>query len=67
MLQSYVLEDEGTVIRCLLCQRRSAYPKDVQEHYCRHCHVFHDEAVWVLGMLAQSTDTVFRQIQACPP
>jgi len=67
MPQSYVLENDGTVIRCLLCHHRSTHPTDVQEHYCGHCHLFHDQAVWVLGMFAQSTRTVFRQIQECPP
>src|SRR4030095_11186373 len=67
MPQSYVLENDGTVIRCLLCHHRSTHPTDVQEHYCGRCHVFHDQAVWVLGMFAQSARTVFRQIQKCPP
>jgi hypothetical protein len=30
-------------IRCHKCRRISYHPKDVQERYCGHCHVFHSD------------------------
>jgi uncharacterized OB-fold protein len=30
-------------IRCHTCGRTSYHPKDVEERYCGHCHVFHDD------------------------
>jgi hypothetical protein len=32
-------------IRCHVCGRTSYHPKDVQEHYCSACHIFHDDVV----------------------
>lgn len=31
-------------ITCLRCGRTSHSPDDVREHYCGHCHLFHDDA-----------------------
>jgi uncharacterized OB-fold protein len=31
-------------ITCLTCGRTSFNPTDVEQKYCGHCHVFHEEA-----------------------
>jgi hypothetical protein len=30
-------------IRCLRCGRLSRNRRDIQERYCGHCHLFHDQ------------------------
>jgi ribosomal protein L37E len=32
----------GVAIQCLRCGRTSYNPRDVEELYCGHCHIFHD-------------------------
>jgi hypothetical protein len=29
-------------IRCLLCNKTSYHPRDVEEKYCGYCHKFHE-------------------------
>jgi hypothetical protein len=31
----------GKAIKCLLCQRTSYNPNDVENRYCGFCHIFH--------------------------
>jgi hypothetical protein len=39
-----ILSIKGTeTILCLLCDRYSAYPKDIHYKYCGWCHVWLDE------------------------
>lgn len=35
-------------IRCHTCGRTSFNPGDIENRYCGHCHVFHDDPVPVL-------------------
>jgi len=30
-------------IRCHTCGQTSFHPKDINERYCGHCHVFHED------------------------
>jgi hypothetical protein len=36
---------DGNSITCLKCGMRSYNHHDVEQHYCGHCHVFHDD-IW---------------------
>lgn len=38
----YLIPSHGGSILCLTCHVRSFRPRDVAEHYCPQCHVFHD-------------------------
>jgi hypothetical protein len=43
---SYKIANEGsayTSITCLLCNRLSYNPNDVEKKYCGNCHIFHDQ------------------------
>jgi len=33
----------GNSITCKRCKRTSTNPHDVENHYCGHCKVFHDD------------------------
>jgi len=43
MTASYTIADDGKSITCLRCGLTSYHPEDVRQHYCGHCHVFHDD------------------------
>lgn len=42
---TFELLDGGTAFKCLRCHSVSRNPNDVENHYCGHCHVFHDN-IW---------------------
>jgi ribosomal protein L37E len=44
----------AVAIKCLTCGRTSHNPHDVEQKYCGHCHVFHEDA-------AQFRDLYLRQ------
>jgi len=33
----------GQAITCHICHLTSYHPKDVENRYCGHCHVFHED------------------------
>lgn len=39
----YEISFDGKSILCHHCGRRSFNPNDVAQHYCGHCHIFHDD------------------------
>lgn len=41
----YRIEDDGKAITCLICQRTSWHPKDVEQSYCGRCHLFLDDVL----------------------
>lgn len=48
LLATYQLHCPDAVARlpsitCLRCGTTSYHPVDVHEHYCGHCHIFHDD------------------------
>lgn len=45
--QTFLLtnSEHGLAFTCLRCLRTSHSPKDVEHHYCGHCHAFHDD-IW---------------------
>ena len=42
---TFVIAADGQSITCLHCRMTSYHPKDVENRYCGHCHIFHDD-VW---------------------
>jgi hypothetical protein len=48
---TYDLERGGLSIRCRLCGRVSHHVGDVDNRYCGHCHLFHEDAQMVLEAL----------------
>lgn len=42
-VETYKLSADGKSITCLRCHRESRNPHDVSQHYCGHCHVWHDD------------------------
>ena len=42
--QSYIVAPDAGFITCLRCGKTSYNPNDVQQRYCGHCHVFHEES-----------------------
>ena len=48
---SYEILDDGRAFKCRRCGRTSRHPKYVQEHYCDHCHAYHDD-IWPPARLA---------------
>lgn len=40
---TFELIDGGKAIKCRRCGLVSHNPKDVERHYCGHCHVYHDD------------------------
>jgi|SRR5262245_1165668 len=45
LIHTYKISPDGGAITCLICQRTSYHPKDVQQKYCGACHIFHDD-IW---------------------
>jgi hypothetical protein len=39
----YWISPWGDSITCVTCRLTSRHPDDVRNHYCGHCHVFHDD------------------------
>lgn len=44
--RTYIVSDDGKTITCLRCGKISHNANDVREHYCGHCHIFHDDLNW---------------------
>jgi hypothetical protein len=40
---TYTVTADNLSITCLRCKFTSKNPKDVEQHYCGRCHVFHDD------------------------
>jgi hypothetical protein len=51
---TFTIAPDGKSITCLRCGRTSWHPKDVEQHYCASCHIFHDD---VLPMFTVYHDT----------
>lgn len=47
---------QGYSIKCLLCQRISSNPNDVENHYCGACHIFHDEYALKVAMVRSEAE-----------
>lgn len=43
LILTYTIAADGKSITCLRCKRTSYSLKDVEHHYCGHCHVHHDD------------------------
>lgn len=41
---TYELLDGGRAIRCLICDLTSHNPNDVEQRYCGHCKLFHEDS-----------------------
>lgn len=39
---SYLVSFDGKVLFCRMCGYASHNPHDVENRYCGHCHLFHD-------------------------
>lgn len=39
---SYSISFDGKVLFCRWCGRASSNPSDVENRYCDHCHLWHD-------------------------
>lgn len=39
----YWIGPDGKSITCITCGMTSANPHDIEQRYCGHCHVFHDD------------------------
>lgn len=46
-MNTYKISDDHKSITCLGCGFTSFHPKDIENHYCGHCHIWHDD--YVLG------------------
>lgn len=44
-IDTFTISPEGNSITCKRCNRTSYHPKDVENHYCGYCNVFHDD-IW---------------------
>lgn len=42
---TFTIGDNGTSITCKRCERTSHNEGDVEQHYCSHCKMFHDD-IW---------------------
>lgn len=42
-IETFQISEDGKTITCLGCNRTSSHPRDVSDHYCGFCHVFHDD------------------------
>lgn len=42
---TFTIDDNGTSITCKRCERTSHSQGDVEQHYCSHCKMFHDD-IW---------------------
>lgn len=40
---TFAISEDGKTITCLKCKLTSHNQNDVANHYCGHCHVFHDD------------------------
>jgi hypothetical protein len=45
IIETFIISEDGKSITCKRCKRTSYNLNDVQNHYCGHCHVFHDD-IW---------------------
>jgi hypothetical protein len=49
-MSGYSIAPDGKSITCQRCGMTSHHPKDVAEKYCGHCHVFHDDQIYLLDI-----------------
>lgn len=40
---TYTIAADNRSITCLRCRMTSYNLNDIEQHYCGHCHVFHDD------------------------
>lgn len=45
LIHTYTIAEDGKSITCLRCKKTSYSQGDVENHYCGHCHSFHDD-IW---------------------
>lgn len=45
LTHTFTISADGKSITCLRCKRTSYNPNDVENHFCGHCHAFHDD-IW---------------------
>lgn len=55
IIPTFEISPDGKTITCLKCKVTSVNLNDVREHYCGHCHVFHDD-IWPPARLAWLTE-----------
>lgn len=43
--ETFTISEDGKAITCKRCKRTSHNARDVENHYCGWCHVYHDD-IW---------------------